>query len=494
MFQTLVLGQKYNNTEYKALEKELRITLFQLQKKCEEHKISVLVTLLGVDGSGRGSLVNTISSWLDAKKMCTNTFWKQTEDERERPAAWRFWRRLPGYGEFGIFFGGWYDEVVRKASYGQISDDAFFKAMHQNENMERNLANNDYVLAKFWLHLSEEEHKKRRKARKKLHDIQSFTPYDAQSEKHYQDLLATASKTITMTDRDFAPWYIIDAYDKEFRNVSVAKALISTLENAIAAKILADKRKSEPEEAISTAAQNVLDLVDLSHSLERDEYRKQLKELKSEIYDLSFDAYTKGISSTLVFEGGDAGGKGGAIRRIAGAVDSRITRLIPISAPSSEELAHHYLWRFWRHVPMAGHVTIYDRSWYGRVLVERVEGFAKRHEWSRAYAEINSFEEQLTDNKNILLKFWMHISPDEQLRRFKEREAIPYKNYKITDEDWRNREKTPAYKVAADEMFLRTNTDYAPWHIIPAESKYFARIDVMKIYRDALKKALGNTD
>ncbi len=490
MFQTLILGQKYTNAEYKPLEKELRIKLFQLQQQCEEHKIAVLVTFLGVDGSGRGSLVNTLSSWLDAKKLSTHTFWRQSEDERERPAAWKFWRCLPGYGEFGIFFGGWYDEALRKASYGQMNEDALFKAMHNNVKMERNLANNGYVIAKFWLHLSEEEHKKRRKARKKEHSIQSFTPYDAESENHYKDLVKTVSKTITMTDRHFAPWHIIDAHDKEFRNVSVAKALISTLENAIAEKILRDGNKKDVGEPVSTSGQNVLDLVDLSHTLEREEYRKQLKELRSEIYQLSFAAYQKGISSTLVFEGGDAGGKGGAIRRIAGSVDSRITRTIPISAPSSEELAHHYLWRFWRHVPMAGHVTIYDRSWYGRVLVERVEGFASRDQWSRAYAEMNNFEEQLTDNKNILIKFWMHISSDEQLRRFKEREVVPYKNYKITDEDWRNREKAPAYKVAADEMFLRTNTDYAPWHIIPAESKYFARIEVMKIYRDALKKAL----
>ena len=201
-------------------------------------------------------------------------------------------------------------------------------------------------------------------------------------------------------------------------------------------------------------------------------------------------AYKKGISSTLIFEGWDAAGKGGAIRRLTAGTDARITRVIPISAPSDEELAHHYLWRFWRHIPRAGFITIYDRSWYGRVLVERVEKLTPKEDWARAYAEINHFEHQLTNNGNILLKFWLHISPEEQLRRFREREAIPWKRYKITDEDWRNRDKWPEYARAADEMFLRTSTEDAPWHVVPAENKKYARLMVLRIYRDALKRAL----
>ncbi len=490
MFETMILGQKFSKKEYKELENELRIKLFRLQQECEKHKIAVLVTILGVDGSGRGSIVNTLSSWLDAKKISNRTFWRSTDEERARPDSWKYWVRLPGYGEFGIFFGGWYDEDIRKASYGQISEAHLYKTMHKRVELERTLADNNYAIAKFWLHLSEKEHNKRRKARLKEQGQSRFTPYDKESEKHYSSLIETVSKTITMTDRDFAPWYTIDAYDNDYKLISVVRALIERLENAIATKIAAKNvpqlEEAEQSEKIITA----LDRVDLSQSISRDAYRKQLKELKNEIYQLSYKAYKQGISSTLVFEGWDAGGKGGAIRRIASGVDSRITRIIPISAPTDEELAHHYLWRFWRHVPMSGYVTIYDRSWYGRVLVERVEAFAKQHEWRRAYAEINNFEEQLTENKNILLKFWMHISPEEQLRRFKEREEIAWKNYKITDDDWRNREKADAYKVAADEMFMRTNTDYAPWHIVPAESKYFARIFVLKIYRDALIKAL----
>ena len=230
--------------------------------------------------------------------------------------------------------------------------------------------------------------------------------------------------------------------------------------------------------------------MDLSKTCERGAYKRELSLLQAELSDLTYRAYRKGISSTLVFEGWDAAGKGGAIRRLTAGIDARITRVIPISAPTDEELAHHYLWRFWRHIPMAGFVTVYDRSWYGRVLVERVENLTPPSDWRRAYAELNDFEEQLQEHNNILVKYWLHISPEEQLRRFREREETPWKEYKITAEDWRNREKLPAYLNAADEMFSRTSTETAPWNIIPAEDKKYARLEIIRIYRDALKRAL----
>ena len=243
-------------------------------------------------------------------------------------------------------------------------------------------------------------------------------------------------------------------------------------------------------EAARPAVVSALDAFDLSAACAHEAYGKELAELQADLFDLSYRAYRKGISSTLVFEGWDAAGKGGTIRRLTAGVDARITRVIPVGAPTDEELAHHYLWRFWRHVPMAGFVTVYDRSWYGRVLVERVEHLTAPDDWRRAYAEINDFEEQLREGGNILLKFWLHISEDEQLRRFRERETVPWKKYKITPGDWRNRDKRRDYLVAADEMFARTSTDYAPWHIVAAEDKKCARLEVLRLYRDALKKAL----
>ncbi len=499
MFGSISLGQNYSSKDYKELEPQLQMKLFALQEKCEELNIPVLITIAGLDGTGRGKIVNLLSKWFDAKKMRNHTFWNPTDEAHSRPESWRYWIQLPKSGEIGIFIGGWYSEPIRKAAANEISHNELDIILAKRTELERILANDGYAIMKLWLHIDKNAHDERQQKRKKEKGSYHFTPYDEKSDANYDALVSTVAKAIPETDREYAPWCIIDAYDDNFRNVAVARALIQQMEHAIDKKLNAQNLKLDSETEIkSRLAQSmadesvaILDRVDMSKSIEKDVYKKELAELTNELFQLTYKAYHKGISSTIIFEGWDAGGKGGAIRRICEAVDSRITRIIPISSPTDEELSHHYLWRFWRHVPMAGYVTIYDRSWYGRVLVERVEGYAKPEEWKRAYSEINDFEEQLVDKKNILLKFWMHITPEEQLARFEDRQKTPWKNYKITDDDWRNREKAPLYKVAADEMFMRTDTLYAPWHIIAANSKQYARIEVMKIYRDVLKKALG---
>ncbi len=510
MFGSITLGQSYSSKEYKNLEPKMHMKLFELQLKCEELKIPILITIAGLDGTGRGEIVNSLSTWFDAKKMRNHTFWNPTDEARNRPEAWRYWMNLPKAGEIGIFLGGWYSEPIRLAATKEISEAELYKILSERTEMERILSNDDYVIIKFWLHVDEKEHQKRQSKRVKEKGSYHFTPYDEKSESDYSSLVETVAKAIPMTDREYAPWCIIDAFDKNFRNIAVARALIESMEHAIAKKLEVqngqntsknqddEKDKSKEniiEEQISPEQKDdyitILDRVDLTKSLSKQDYKAQLEELENDIFKLTYQAYHEGISSTIIFEGGDASGKGGAIRRLGSAIDARITRIIPISSPTDEELSRHYLWRFWRHVPMAGYVTMYDRSWYGRVLVERVEGYAKPEEWKRAYSEINDFESQLVDNKNILIKFWLHVSSEEQLARFKSREETPWKRYKITDDDWRNREKMPKYKIAADEMFMRTDTVKAPWHIISAESKLYARIEVMKIYREALRKALG---
>jgi len=230
--------------------------------------------------------------------------------------------------------------------------------------------------------------------------------------------------------------------------------------------------------------------VDLAKDLERPEYKAELAKYQDRLHKLTRKAEENGISSLLVFEGWDAAGKGGVIRRITQAMAVRNFRIVPFGAPTDEERAHHYLWRFWRHLPQAGRMLIYDRSWYGRVLVERVEGFASEAEWQRAYSEINDFEDLLVEHGIVLLKFWLHIDPQEQLARFKAREQTPYKKYKITDEDYRNREKWEDYAIAINDMVALTSTRQAPWHLVPANSKRYARVDVLKTVCSALKKAL----
>lgn len=490
MFESAVLGRSYTAKEYNALKNDLRLALFQAQKDCQALKIPVLITIAGVDGSGRGAIANLLSEWMDAKGVRNHVFWMQTDEERSRPEAWRYWRNLPADGEIGVFLGGWYGESIRRFCCDGMKEKRFNTLMHRWVRLERSLAASGMVIVKLWLHLSKEAHNKRLQDRFKHKEAHHFTPYDKKSAENYDGLINAASKALTLTDRVEAPWTIIDAYDANFRNVSAVRAILSAIEKAVAVKQAGQTSSNEAIPQDTDQHITALDAIDLSQSCNPDTYKETLEKLQAEISDLTYLAYKKGLSSTILFEGWDAAGKGGAIRRLSAGIDARITRIIPISAPTDEELAHHYLWRFWRHVPMAGFVTLYDRSWYGRVLVERVEKLTSPQNWKRAYAELNDFEEQLQEHKNILVKYWLHISADEQLKRFREREETPWKKYKITQDDWRNREKRPEYLEAADEMFARTSTEYAPWHIIPAEDKKYGRLEVLRIYRNALKKAL----
>ncbi len=231
-------------------------------------------------------------------------------------------------------------------------------------------------------------------------------------------------------------------------------------------------------------------LEDLDHkSLEESEYKPKLKEAQLELLNFQRELTETKSSVILIFEGPDAAGKGGAIKRVVERLDPRLVRVHSVVKPTEEEYQHHYLWRFWNKLPPFGQMTIFDRSWYGRVLVERVEGFATEKEWRRAYQEINDFERLLADDGVILLKFYMHISKDEQLYRFKRREADPYKHWKINDEDWRNRKKWTEHNQAAEETFEKTSTDVAPWHVIPSNFKWFARVRVVRTIADALGAA-----
>ncbi len=494
MFESASLGRSYSSKEYGALKEELRGRLFAAQRAARERDVPVLVIIEGVDGVGKDAVVNLLSEWMDAKTIRTHSFWLETDEEKKRPEAWRYWRVLPGKGEMAVFFGGWYSEPVRKLCCGGLDEDDFNRRMQCWARLERSLAASGTLIVKFWLHIRKKVHKDRPEERQKHKNRRSFTPYDKKSEENYDGLVSAAAKAITITDRAYAPWTLIDAFDANFRNVAVARALMAALNSAVAARDVPVQNSPVAADAgperDAAAAFSALDAVDLSGARAHSEYKKKLAALQEDVRALTYNAWKAGISSTLVFEGWDAAGKGGAIRRLTAGMDARIARVIPVSAPTDEELAHHYLWRFWRHVPMAGFVTVYDRSWYGRVLVERVEGLSPAADWKRAYAEINDFEAQLRAPRNVVVKYWLHISQEEQLRRFRERENIPWKQYKITDEDWRNREKFPAYMEAAEEMFARTSTEDAPWHIVAAEDKKYARLEVVRIYRDTLKKAL----
>jgi len=490
MFEAVELDRKVSKETFKAKVPELRTELLELQGLLAEADFPVMIIVSGVEGAGKSEVVNQLNEWLDTRDVETHAFWDETDEERERPHFWRFWRKLPGRGRIGILFGSWYTQPIIDNVFGNTSDSELNVQLNHISELEQTLSHDGALIIKFWFHLDNKTQKQRLEAKLKKN---KHRPAVAKFSKHYDAFARTSARAIRMTDSGHSPWYLIEAKDKRYRDMTTATTLISAIRQKLATS--ADRRHSSyvhdamaPEE--ESARVTILDHLDVEQSLSSADYKKQLNDYQSRLQELTWAARNKGLSCINVFEGWDAAGKGGVIRRITGATDARLYRVISVAAPTDEELAHHYLWRFWRQIPRSGYMTIYDRSWYGRVLVERVEGFARQDEWGRAYQEINDFEERLVERGIVVNKFWMHISQDEQLRRFKEREKVPWKQYKITDEDWRNRDRWDDYKAAVNDMVARTSTSFAPWQLVPANDKRFARIQVLKTVCERYEKLL----
>ncbi len=494
MFEATKVGRRVDKASFKEQQETLRTQLMEVQRELLQTDIPVIVLICGVEGAGKGEVVNRLNEWLDTRGVQTFAFWDETDEERQRPRYWRFWRTLPPRGNLSILFGGWYQAPIERGFDGLCSEAELDAELTRIADFERMLINDGALVVKFWFHLSEKDQKNRLKELSR--DDRSrwkMLPKKGKFRDHYDRYERLAERVIRHTDRGISPWFLIEADDRRYRDLTAGKTLL----HAIKVRLSEPPAMEPPPTSshlelpdLESARITLLDQLDLTKSLEREKYKPQLKELQAELNELAWEAYKKKRSVVLVFEGVDAGGKGGAIRRFTGAIDARLYRTIPVAAPTDEEKAHHYLWRFWRHIPRAGYITIYDRSWYGRVLVERVEGFAKDAEWRRAYAEINQFEEQLTESGTILLKFWLQVSQEEQLRRFEDRERVPYKRFKITEEDWRNREKWPEYKAAVNAMVAHTSTEYAPWTLVEGDDKPYARVKVLRTLRDGLTEGL----
>lgn len=495
MFEVATLGHKVNKQAYEAALPELRTQLLLVQEALKEANFPVVVLVTGVDGAGKGDTINQLNAWLDPRYVRTHAFAAPSEEERERPTYWRCWMSLPPKGRIGIYVGSWYSAPIARRINGDLSTAEFERQLAGINAFEETLAQDGTLIIKFWLHLS-------RAAQKQLIKKWEASPatrwrvssLDKKHLKIYDKFVKVAETTLRETSTGSAPWIIVEAADDRYRNLTVGQHLLERIRQRIDNPELRTtaKPRLRPIAAPEIGAKvSVLSALDLSKSLTKANYDRQLAKYQGRLGELARLAREQQRSSIILLEGWDAAGKGGLIRRIIPAMDARMYRIIPIAAPTDEERAQHYLWRFWRHIPRAGKVTIYDRSWYGRVLVERVEGFAREDEWMRAYSEINNFEEQLSEGGIVLTKFWLHISNDEQLRRFKERETIPFKQYKITEEDYRNRDKWEAYEHAVNDMVERTSTDYAPWHLIAGNDKRHARIKALKIYCDRLETALS---
>jgi polyphosphate:AMP phosphotransferase len=479
---------KNNIIEKAAFQQEqdlLHAEILKAQRSCRHAGVPLVILVSGVEAAGKSAVVNRLSKWLDMRNVNTVSFWRETEDERSRPHDWRFWRELPGKGEIAILFGSWYTRPIIDAVTGKQnkkSEKRFKQDCDHILRFEKLLADDGVVFIKLWFHITRQEQSSRIKAKKKAgHRV---TPYEKNLSRYFDDFAEASHQALELTDKPHAPWHVVDATDRRYRDLTAGKLLLKHMQEALVTD------QADEQDAPFTYDEPQLYHVDLSQSLTEKQYDRQLKKYQARLAELHWRASEQKRSTVLVFEGWDAAGKGGAIRRLTGAMDARLFRVIPIAAPTDEEKAHHYLWRFWRQLPVDGQVTIFDRSWYGRVLVERVEGFTPDANWQRAYDEINDFEEQLVNHCVIVAKFWIHIDQDEQLRRFQEREKIQHKKHKLTEEDWRNREKWAAYEQAVDDMLYRNNKKHAPWFAIPGNDKLFARIAVLKAVCKEMEKAL----
>jgi polyphosphate:AMP phosphotransferase len=493
MFESAELGHTVDKARYEQEEPVLRKALLDVQYGLLQSKtFPVIIIVAGVDGAGKGETVNLLLEWMDPRHIETHALDAPSAEDTERPAFYRFWRSLPPKGKIGIFFTSWYTEPILARAYKKIDNADLDQRMEQVRRFERMLASEGALLLKFWFHLSKErQYERLKKLEAKPRTRWRVTEQDFRHYKMYDRFRRISERSLRQTSTVEAPWIVVEGTDERYRSLTVGKAILSAVRGRLDEP---EKKRTESHAAPFLPPVdniNVLARLDLSLQIAKDEYEDALEKYQGRLALLTRNPRYRDISVVAVFEGADAAGKGGTIRRVTGALDARQYHIYPIAAPSEEERAQPYLFRFFRHLPRRGKLAIFDRSWYGRVLVERVEGFCAEADWMRAYAEINDFEEQLVSHRIVLSKFWLQISQDEQLKRFQEREQTSWKSFKITPEDWRNRDNWGAYEIAVCDMVDRTSTEIAPWTLVEANDKYYARIKVLRTLCDCIDAALG---
>ncbi len=474
--------ERISKRAYQNEARRLRQELIELQLQLKQAPFKVLLILAGPEGSGRGELLHTLAEWLDPRGVDTFSFHPPTEEERAHPAPWRFWRDLPAMGRIGLYTGSWYTETLREEARNKRARRHLLEEAERIWRFEKLLADGGTLIIKVWLHLSRKA--QGRRLRTLWADPSTawrVTEEDWQHHLIYDRLAETARLIRQRTSRQGAPWTTIDAADERARDLAVARLLVRRFrEQQRMLARLAPPKPATIAKPLRPSGVRRLRALRLDQEMSEHDYTTLREKWLGRLSAAVRATLAAGKSIVLVFEGWDAAGKGGAIRRLTSAIDPRDYRVVPVAKPTPEEKHAHYLWRFWREVPRDGRVTVFDRSWYGRVLVERVEGFCRADEWRRAYGEINDFERQLTEHGTVVIKYWLHISHEEQLSRFQEREGTPHKQHKLNDEDWRNRRKRPAYEAAVGDMLALTDSPHAPWQLVPADDKRFARIEVLR--------------
>ena len=491
MFESAELGHKMDKASFRKAVPALRTALQDAQVSLYEQRIPVILLISGQDGAGKGEIIHALYEWMDPRFISTLAFSDPTEEERERPAMWRYWRALPPKGRVGIFAGSWYSNPIRQHLQGEISMKELDAQAEQINRFEAMLVNEGALVLKFWLHLTETAQRKRfKKLESDPKTAWRVTKWHWNRLKTLNQLNTTAGHLLRVTNTAWAPWVVVDGGDQRYSSLTVGQTLLAALQQRLAEAGVQGSRLM-PIRRVDPDGRNVLSELKLDLQLSERRYKTELARWQERLNELVNDARFQQRSLVCAFEGADAAGTGGAIRRICAALDPRQYQVVPVAAPTEEERAQPHLWRFWRHLPRRGRVTVFDRTWYGRVLVERIEGFCKESDWLRAYSEINDFEHELAAAGNVVVKFWLQISQEEQLKRFQEREQIAFKRFKITEEDWRNREKWDAYQQAVCDMVERTSTGNAPWHLIEANDKKYARVKILRALCERLEAELA---
>lgn len=470
---------------------ELAQRLGRLSRICNDLDIPILIIVDGWESSGRGFVIKDLCREFAAKNFDVDVFDKDESYDDKFPFIRKFWINVPQKGKIKIFDRSFYYKIFEKKN---LSDKKIQERIDSIKSIEKALFDDQTIILKFFLNIDKKEQKKRIE---KLEDSFKEDFYmdglDFDQQKNYKDYEKHFKKTLKATDFPYARWEIVDSNDKKSASKEVLGLAIDRISQGME-RVIRQREENENNKRDYVSSSNILQNIDLSKTISDDEYEEKKDKLQDEVAKIMYKYYQKGISQVLVFEGVDAAGKDGAIERLIKEVDPRLYKVHGISAPSKEELSRNYLWRFFTKLPKDGYVGIFSRSWYGRVMVERVEGFAKTNEWDRAYGEILDMEKQIYDHCSLVLKFFVTIDKDEQLKRFKDRQRNPDKQYKITDEDWRNREKWDQYIDSMNEMLERTNSNYAPWIIVEGNCKKYARIKVMEEYIKAAKNHLKKLD
>ena len=494
MLERINLKSSSVKNENKLEIKKLREKFTVLQQTIKENKVPVIILLEGWGASGKGSMISEMITDLDPRSFKVYTVDEADIAEARKPLLWRFWNKIPEYGRISILDRSWYIDISTNKVEQKLSDKEFKDRIDNINIFERQLTDDGYLIIKLFLHISQKEQKDRlEKLESNKNTAWRVSEHDKKRNKNYDEYYNAYDEMCECTNTQYAPWHIIGCHDKSNAICEMFKVLVESISNAVSKKAIAQNQNeiAVPLKHFTLLNMPMLNEINLNKSITDEKYDEELKKLQKVLSKLQNKLYRAKIPVIISFEGWDAAGKGGAIKRVAAALDPRGYEAIPVAAPDKYELSHHYLWRFWRNIAKTGHTAIFDRSWYGRVMVERIEGFTPKERWEKAYQEINEFENQLTEWGAIVIKFWLQIDKKEQLERFNERQSNPEKQWKITEEDWRNREKWDDYEIAVNEMLQKTSTDFAPWYVIEAKDKKFARIKILKLVIKAIKNCLN---